>query len=110
ELTLVSVLRTLLRDEVRRHWWGLWAHMRDLRQQALVDLWERRETEEGRATIRLPLSALAKALIERPARKLHRARPELLLLQEEEPWVEANQEPMFELRRKLAIAKNLPRG
>ncbi len=109
ELTLVSVMRPLFRLEVRRHWQGQLAHMHDLRQGALLALWERRDSEEGRRSIRPPLAPLAKALIEHLARKLHRSPKIFQLREQEEPATPSSQEPMFELKRLLAISAALPR-
>ncbi len=109
ERRFVDVIRPFLRVEVLTHWPRSWKRMDDLEQEAMVKLVEWRDTEEGREKIRPPLAALAKVLIERPARILRREKKHLSLKKELVP-VASNQEQSALLGEVLEIASNLPRG
>jgi hypothetical protein len=108
EFAFINAFRPILRAEVRLHWTGLWRHIDDFEQEALLELCRLRDTEEGRRKIQRPLKELAKALIEGPARKLRRAPKMVQIPKDWNPGGPSNQEAMYEVSRLSEIASALP--
>jgi hypothetical protein len=103
ELAMVNRLRPLIVEDLKKNWKGLWRSRADLEQEALLGLWQRRQAG---VAIDPPLTALAKSLVDGPARKLRRQRATVALF-EDERQVEPNQLQQAMAREMVAAIAEL---
>jgi hypothetical protein len=109
ERSFLQRFRPWLREEIRGNFQSLWPQLADLEQSALMRLCEMREPPANGKDIRSPLKALAKYLVNAPARVLKRERKPLGL----RSWdgaTASTQEASSDLKHLLEIAASLPRG
>jgi hypothetical protein len=109
EATFVGELKQRLRAEICGNFPSLWPELRDLEQSALLRLCQMRENPREAGEIRPPLAALAKFLVDAPARLLLR-RKKPLALQSWDGAQASSQEAAADLAQLLQIAAGLPRG